>query len=49
MGALGGAVYYSISKGVWSSSAEGAEVYDDLKTYVVPQVSEAVRKVCRRW
>ncbi|VDM27607.1 unnamed protein product [Hydatigera taeniaeformis] len=53
VGALGGAVYYSICKGVWSSSAEGAEAYEDLKTYVVPQVSEAVQKlpyeVCVKW
>ncbi|KAH9280498.1 hypothetical protein ECG_07463 [Echinococcus granulosus] len=53
VGAAGGAVYYSISKGVWSSSSEGAEVYEDLKTYVVPQVSEAVQKLpyeaCLKW
>ncbi|KAL5107542.1 hypothetical protein TcWFU_003357 [Taenia crassiceps] len=38
----------AVAKGVWSSSAEGAEAYDDLKTYVVPQVSEAVQKVRSR-
>nr|CUU98985.1 hypothetical transcript [Hymenolepis microstoma] len=42
---LTGAVYYSIIRGVWSSSSESAEAYEDLKTYVMPQVSEAVRKV----
>ncbi|KAM3172255.1 hypothetical protein ACTXT7_014932 [Hymenolepis weldensis] len=39
-----GAVYYSIIRGVWSSSSESAEAYEYLKNCVMPQVSEAVRK-----
>lgn len=42
---LGGAVYYTIDKGVWKDSSVTTAIYEDLEKGVSPYVGELRKQV----
>ncbi|CAH0763926.1 unnamed protein product [Diatraea saccharalis] len=42
---LGGAVYYTIDKGVWKDSSTTAAIYDDLEKGASPYVGELKKQI----